>query len=293
MGCIALPLTPAQAIDPAQEQACKQAVHDIASALRKGEAGSVVAADFPARDNLLAATAKSDDAPPAMALEIVEIANISFLSADTCKASVSLKANISSTKSTASAKDTETGPLVIRDEWTVQIPPGAGGQPAPAPESWLIGSHVGKVMLRVHLFVPSGTRDELLASQKARDDGLKPSPIDPNAVTLPDQPAAGWYARIGEETTMISANGEFSLSPKEDEKRELEIINPAHGQVYATFPVSSLKPVNGEKPETLVVELAHRGDCGMDHQHGSDPQWCGSAPGASPGAGAPDGEGAP
>ncbi len=258
--------------DLAKEEECERAVYDIVSALGTDKANAMISSDFPAKDVLISSTTQSSGSSAFTKLKVVEVSDIKFISDETCKVSVLLTADVAIENSEQKVSGTS---FSVRDEWTIHIPVGKVSEDeAPEPKSWLLGSHMGKVMLRVHVFVPEGARDELLSTDKAVEDNLKASDLDENAVIMPVQPAAGWYARLGEQMTMISEDGEFALNLEDNDKRQIEIINPAQGQVYATFAAAKLKPARDGEPETVIVELALFGECGMDDDHGSDPQWC-------------------
>lgn len=270
--CLVLGLSLVEAHAVTRDERCEMAIRDIASALASGKGNDVVSRDFPARESLLSSTDPSSGSP-VLKLEVLNISDVKFPTDSTCSARVEIKASKAGEKSSANF-------YTFFDNWTVRMATAQNAEnDEPGKEDWLIGSHVGKVMLQVHMMIPPGTRDQVLSSEEAINDGLKPSSWNEDAVMLPVQPAAGWYARLGSQMTMISEDGEFSLNLDTDEDRGIEILNPAQGQVYATFSIEKLKQKGQGEPESLVVDLVHYGGCGMGPGHGAEPPWCESLPG--------------
>ncbi len=266
--CLVLGVSMASAQSASRNHDCERAVRQIVAELSSGQGERVLAAGFPARQALLSATDLASD-PQALKLELVGIRDIQFPSNTTCSAHVELK---------GVRADDNTKSFSFADHWTVKMPTVPAVADA-AEEDGLVGSHVGLVMLKVHMIMPPGTRDTVLASEQAVQDSMEKSSWNEDAVTLPLQPAAGWYVRLGEQVVMISEDGRFALDVAGNEAGEIEILNPGRANLlYATFPVETLEAKGQEEPEALIVDIAHGGGCGMNQHQGDDLKWCESLP---------------
>lgn len=243
-------------------QQCEAGAREIASAYGSQDFEKRLDQNFPDRERVLSMLEQARSEGNQLRLRLLKIENLTMTKPGECVARVQTQAEFTSGAGTPQP----IGPISTTN-WRIRLPAERADEPSeePPPDQWLLGSHRGAVHLRVHWFLPEGQRDEVLSLPDAKESGLKPSEIHPRAVVFPDQPAAGWFVRIGDQQTMVSADGRFALDVTDDSPAEGQIINPGTGVVYATFQTSTLIEGDRRKPEPIIVDLASFGGCGMDH----------------------------
>jgi hypothetical protein len=243
---------------------CESAARKIAATYGSGEFGNSLSPEFPEREAVLAALEQARKQRTPVNLRVLSIDSARVQSTAAGRICVAqLRFQVEVAKKPAGAPGAAT--------WRILLPESARPQKEPAPDQWLVGTHRGRAMLRVFWKLGPGDREKVLAEPTAAEDGLKPAADDPSMLVFPDQPASGWYVRIGDQQTMTSDDGRFAVTLTDKGPAEGEIVNPGTGVVFAKFPTSNLVLAGKGDPQPVIVEAVTFGECGMDGNAAHDP----------------------
>lgn len=121
----------------------------------------------------------------------------------------------------------------------------------------------GKVVLSVSMAISKGARSALLSNRSTFEALGIEIATDGSSVIFPSGTPAGWKVVLGDATTYIDKEGNFTITVVAGGATEGSISPPSEEIAWTSFSVDDLKP-EGQAPSSIVVEIDFQGGCCME-----------------------------